>query len=45
VTTPDGESKILKTAAGEVTWGGQAKHIEENLSDHPFEVMVVEFKK
>jgi hypothetical protein len=26
VTTPDGESKILKTAAGDVTWGGPAKH-------------------
>jgi hypothetical protein len=23
VTTPDGESKILKTAAGDVTWGGR----------------------
>jgi len=45
VTTPDGESKILKTAAGDVTWGGPAKHIEENLSDHPFEVVVVEFKQ
>jgi quercetin dioxygenase-like cupin family protein len=45
VTTPDGESKILKTAAGDVTWGGPAKHIEENLSDGPFEVVVVEFKQ
>ena len=45
VTTPDGESKILKTAAGDVTWGGPAKHIEENLSDQMFEVVVVEFKK
>jgi quercetin dioxygenase-like cupin family protein len=45
VTTPDGESKILKTAAGDVTWGGPAKHIEENLSDQPFEVVVVEFKQ
>lgn len=45
VTTPDGESKILKTAVGDVTWGGPAKHIEENLSDQPFEVLVVEFKQ
>ncbi len=45
VTTPDGESKILKTAAGDVTWGGPAKHVEENLSDQPFEVVVVEFKQ
>ena len=45
VTTPDGESKILKTAAGDVTWGGPAKHTEENLSDQLFEVVVVEFKQ
>ena len=45
ITTPDGESKIVKTPAGEVTWGGPAKHIEENLSDQPFEVLVVEFKQ
>jgi uncharacterized RmlC-like cupin family protein len=45
VTTLDGASKIVKTAGGEVTWGGPAKHIEENLSDQPFEVLVVEFKE
>ncbi len=45
VTTPDGESRILTTLAGEVTWGGHAKHTEENLSDQPFEVVVVEFKQ
>jgi len=45
VTTPAGESKTLKTAAGDVAWGGQARHIEENLSDQPFEVVVVEFKQ
>ena len=45
VTTPDGESKILRTAAGDVTWGGPAKHTEENLSDQLFEVVVVEFKQ
>jgi hypothetical protein len=44
VTAPDGESKTLKAAAGDVIWGGPAKHIEENLSDQPFEVVVVEFK-
>jgi uncharacterized RmlC-like cupin family protein len=45
ITTPDGESKIVKTAAGDVTWGMQATHIEENLNDQPFEVVVVEFKQ
>ena len=45
ITTPDGESKIQKTAVGDIIWGGQARHIEENLGDQPFEVVVVEFKK
>jgi quercetin dioxygenase-like cupin family protein len=45
VTTPDGESKTATRAAGDVTWGRQTKHIEENLSDKPLEVLVVEFKK
>lgn len=45
VTTPDGSAKTLKASAGDVNWGGKARHIEENLSDGPFEVMVVEFKK
>ena len=45
VTTPDGESKIVISAPGDVSSGGQAKHIEENLNDKPFEVVVVEFKK
>ena len=30
---------------GEMAMGGKAKHREENLSDHPFEVVVVEFKR
>jgi hypothetical protein len=37
--------KILKTAAGDVPWGGPAKHTEENPSDQLFEVVVVEFKQ
>lgn len=44
ITNPDGTSKIVKTPTGDVTWGGPAKHLEENLNDQPFEVMVVEFK-
>jgi len=27
-----------------VSWGGPAKHEEENLSDKPFEAVVVELK-
>jgi uncharacterized RmlC-like cupin family protein len=30
--------------AGEVRWAGAAKHREENLSDRPFDVVVVELK-
>jgi uncharacterized RmlC-like cupin family protein len=45
ITNPDGTSKTVKTLLGDVTWGGPAKHIEENLNDQPFEVMVVEFKQ
>jgi quercetin dioxygenase-like cupin family protein len=45
VTTPDGESKTLKAAAGDVISGGPARHIEENLSEQPFELVVVEFKR
>jgi uncharacterized RmlC-like cupin family protein len=30
--------------AGEVRWAGAAKHREENLSDQPFDVVVVELK-
>jgi quercetin dioxygenase-like cupin family protein len=45
ITTPSGESRTATNTVGEVTWGGQAKHIEENLNDTPFEVLVVEFKK
>ena len=30
--------------AGEVSWGGPTKHKEENLSDKPFEALVVELK-
>ena len=45
VTTPEGESKTVTGAPGDVTWGGHATHIEENLNDKPFEVVVVELKK
>ena len=45
VATPDGESRTVTNQAGDVTWGGQAKHMEENLNDTLFEVVVVEFKK
>jgi len=44
VTTPDGKSELSEHQAGDVSWGGPAKHAEENLSDSPLEVLVVELK-
>jgi len=44
VTSSDGKSDIVEHKAGDVSWGGPAKHKEENLNSTPFEVMVVELK-
>ncbi len=44
VTNADGKTEHPTHHAGEVSWGGPAKHKEENLSDKPFEVLVVELK-
>jgi quercetin dioxygenase-like cupin family protein len=44
VTTPDGKAETVQHKAGDVSWGGPTKHKEENLSDKPFEVLVVELK-
>jgi quercetin dioxygenase-like cupin family protein len=44
VTTADGKAETVQHKAGEVSWAGPAKHKEENLSDKPFEVLVVELK-
>jgi hypothetical protein len=45
VTSPDGQSGTAVKAPGDVSAGGPSKHVEENLSDKPLEVVVVEFKK
>lgn len=45
VTADNGEVKNLTPAPGDLTTGAAAKHTEENVSDKPFEVVVVEFKK
>lgn len=44
ITTPDGKVEESKHKAGQVSWGGPAKHKEENVLDTPVEVIVVEFK-
>jgi quercetin dioxygenase-like cupin family protein len=40
----DGKTDIAQHKAGEASWGGPAKHSEENLMDKPFEAVVVELK-
>jgi quercetin dioxygenase-like cupin family protein len=42
--TTDGKAETVQHKAGEVSWGTPTKHMEENLSDKPFEVVVVELK-
>ena len=44
VTTPDGKSELSQHRAGDASWGGPAKHTEENLNDFPMEALVVELK-
>ncbi len=44
VTTAEGKADSVMHKAGDVSWGGPAKHKEENLSDEPFEAVVVEVK-
>jgi quercetin dioxygenase-like cupin family protein len=44
VTAADGTVQNPKRKAGEVAWGTPAKHTEENLSDKPFEIIMVDLK-
>jgi uncharacterized RmlC-like cupin family protein len=44
VTGADGKVETQTRKAGEIAWGEATKHKEENLSDQPFEAVVVELK-
>lgn len=44
MTMPDGKVDTATHKAGEASWGGPAKHKEENLMDSPFEAIIVELK-
>lgn len=43
-TSSDGQTGETKRKAGQILWREQLKHASENLSDQPFEVIVVELK-
>jgi len=44
ITSTDGKVENAQHKAGEASWGGPAKHKEENLNDKGFEAVVVELK-
>ena len=44
VTTADGMMETVQHKAGDAAWGTPLKHKEENVSDQPFEAVVVEIK-
>lgn len=44
ITSADGKAEMAEHKAGEASWGGPAKHREENLNGTPFEGIVVELK-
>ncbi len=44
ITAPDGKVTESRKQAGEIAWSGKAKHSEENASDQPIELVVVEVK-
>ncbi len=43
-TYPDGKTEEEHEKAGTTGWGDPVKHLPENLSDHPFELIFVELK-
>jgi quercetin dioxygenase-like cupin family protein len=44
MTTPDGQTTTAQHHAGEFSWGGPTKHVEQNHQDHVFEAVIVDFK-
>jgi len=43
-TYPDGKTEEANAKAGEARWNAGGKHLPENLSDKPFELILVEMK-
>jgi quercetin dioxygenase-like cupin family protein len=44
MNTPDGKSQIMEMKAGTTMWTPAGKHLPENVSDTPFELILVEMK-
>ena len=43
-TLPDGKTQDVSAKAGTSQWDGGGKHLPENVSDKPFELVLVELK-
>jgi|SRR5579862_135535 len=43
-TTPDGKSEVRDGKAGDAVWTPAGPHLPENLSDKPFDAILVELK-
>ena len=43
-TSPDGKAVVTQHKPGDFTWHGPSRHKIENLSDQPFQALVVEVK-
>jgi quercetin dioxygenase-like cupin family protein len=43
-TLPDGKSQEREVKAGQSVWNMAGKHLPENLTDKPFEVVLIEMK-
>ena len=43
-TLPDGKTEDAQPKAGSVQWSAGGKHLPENMSDVPFELILVELK-
>jgi oxalate decarboxylase/phosphoglucose isomerase-like protein (cupin superfamily) len=44
MNTPDGKSQMMEMKAGTTMWTPAGKHLPENASDKPFELILVEMK-
>jgi quercetin dioxygenase-like cupin family protein len=44
LTSPDGKTQNETAKAGATQWEGPVKHLPENVSDKPFELILVELK-
>jgi hypothetical protein len=44
ITTSDGQVQTPKRKNGEASWGTPVTHKEENLSNKPFELIMIDLK-